>query len=231
MGRLRLALVNTAFAAAETRRNFCRELDAEIVSFHAPSGELPAHGRFDGFVVTGSRASVYWDREWIDELKAWTKTAISAGLPALGVCYGHQLLAAVQGGRVEAMSEYELGYRTVAHDSSNQLMKGIPETFTVFTSHSDRVAEVPPDATVFAENGYGVQGFQRNHTFGVQFHSEYDMEMATTITAGKDDQLPAERIQRVLDDITEATYKEACEAKRLFDNFVNYVRTVQANKH
>jgi len=161
MDRPRIALLNAARAAAPTRRNFHRELDAELVDFHAPSGEIPSNLRFDAFVVTGSRASVYWDRAWIGRSKTWVGAAVEAGLPALGVCYGHQLLADVQGGRVEDMGEYELGYRTVDHDGENRLLAGVPETFTVFTTHSDRVAEAPPGATVFAENDYGIHGFRR----------------------------------------------------------------------
>jgi len=110
---MRLALLNTAQKAEDTRENFRRELDADLDVFHCPSGELPGDLRFDGFVVTGSWASVYWDREWIGQLKTWVGDAVRAGLPALGVCYGHQLLADVMGGRVEGMGEYEIGYREV----------------------------------------------------------------------------------------------------------------------
>jgi len=56
------------------------------------------------------------------------------------------------------------------------------------------------------------------------------MEMAMTVAAGKNEQLRDERIQRVLDGIDEATYEEACEAKRLFDNFLTYVRAVQGGQ-
>jgi GMP synthase (glutamine-hydrolysing) len=107
--RLRIALLNAAHDATATRRNFRRELDVDLVEFHFQSGELPEDFRFDGFIITGSRASVYRDREWIGHLKTWVGEAVRAGLPALGVCYGHQLLADVMGGRVDGMGEYEIG--------------------------------------------------------------------------------------------------------------------------
>ncbi len=226
----RIALLNAAHKAESTSRNFRRELDADVEEFHCPSGELPNGVAYDGFVVTGSSASVYWDREWIADLKAWVETALRADVPALGVCYGHQLIADVLGGDVEAMGEYEIGYREVEHDGENGLLRGVDPTFTVFTTHSDRVVEAPPGATVFAENDYGIHGFRKGNAFGVQFHPEYDLETAATVTRGKDDQLSAERIASVLADVTEENYRAAREATRLFDNFLAYTRDDRATR-
>ncbi len=225
-----LALLNAAHEARDTRRNFRRELDADLEAFHCPSGEFPEGFRYDGFVVTGSRASVYWDREWIGRLKAWVGDAVEAGLPGLGVCFGHQLLADVMGGRVEGMGEYEIGYRTVEQDGENRLLEGIDERMTVFTTHSDHVLEAPPGATVFARNDYGIHGFRSGHVFAVQFHPEYDMGTAETVTKGKDGELPPGRIDAVLEGIHAQNYEAACEAKQLFDNFLAYVRDVRVER-
>ena len=205
MGSPRIALLNAAHDAAPTSRNFRRELDATVREYNCPNGETPDGFAFDGFVVTGSRASVYWDADWIGRLKTWVGEAVQAGLPGLGVCFGHQLLADVLGGRVEGMGEYEIGYRTV------------------FTTHSDRVVEAPPGATVIAENEYGIHGFRTGDVFTVQFHPEYDVSTARSVTRGKADELPAERIERVLADVHAENYREACSAKRLFDNFLEHV--------
>ncbi len=227
MSQPQIALLNAAHDAEPTRQNFVRELDAAVTSFHCPSGEFPEDFQYDGFVVTGSRASVYWDREWIGQLKTWVGDAIEAGLPGLGVCYGHQLLADVMGGRVEDMGEYEIGYRTVEQDGQNRLLAGLEERFTVFTTHSDRVAEAPPGATVFARNEYGIHGFRKGHIFAVQFHPEYDMDTARSVTIGKDDQLSADRIEQVLEGINAENYRAACEVTQLFDAFLEYVAAVR----
>ena len=223
---LRLALLNAAHDGEENRRNFRRELDADLVEFHVTDGELPDSFAFDGCLVTGSRASVYWDEPWIAALQSWVGEAINRGLPFLGVCFGHQLLAETLGGQVEPMGEYEIGYRTVEHDGETPLLSGVDEEFTVFTTHSDHVAELPPGATQFAENDYGIHGFRTGDVFSVQFHPEYDTDTAEMVTEGKD--LAEERIGRVLDGINEENYRAACEAKRLFDNFTEYVRENQA---
>ena len=226
----RIALLNTAHKREMTRRNFRREIDADTVEFHCPSGEVPAGFGYDGFVVTGSGASVYRDRDWIDSLKTWVSGAVEAGLPGLGVCFGHQLLADAMGGRVEDMGEYEIGYRTVRHDGENDLLVGVEEEMTVFTSHSDRVAEKPPGSTVFARNDYGIHGFRKGDVFGVQFHPEYDMETAEEVAKGKEGDLPQERIERVLDGVHRDNYREASEAKNLFDNFLSYTEEAKPRR-
>jgi GMP synthase (glutamine-hydrolysing) len=222
MDQLRIALLNGS-TDASTSKNFRRELDADLVEFDVHE-QVPESFDFDGAVITGSRASVYWDEPWIDSLKEWVGTAVERGMPVLGVCFGHQVLATALGGTVEDMGEYEIGYREVEVDG---FLFG-DDSMTVFTTHSDTVTELPPGARRIAENDYGIHGFRVNNAFGVQFHPEYDMETARTVTRGKD--LPDERIERVLDGITDENYAKACEAKELFANFTEQVRAVREER-
>lgn len=226
MTRVRIALLNAAHERAENRRNFRREIDADLVEFPVAEGQIPETFDFDGAIVTGSRASVYWDESWIVELKEWVGDAIERDMPFLGVCYGHQLLADVLGGQVEAMDEYEIGYREVRQtgDADSPLFDGLDEEFTVFTTHSDRVSRLPPGATLIAENDYGIHGFRKGDVFSVQFHPEYDMKTAKLVTRDKDDQLDGATLRTALNGITDENYAAACEAKVLFENFVEYVR-------
>jgi len=226
--RPRLALLDASHGDEHTRRNFRRELDADLVEFDVTEHERPSHFSFDGVVVTGSRSSVYWDRDWIRPLVEYVADADDHGLPILGVCYGHQVLAAALGGRVEGMGEYEIGYREIDRVATDELFEGVPESFVAFTTHSDAVTELPPGAELLAENDYGVHAFRRGHAWGVQFHPEYDCETAADVTREKD--LPADRIQAVLDDITPENYDAACRTKRLFDNFTTHVRRVRRDR-
>jgi GMP synthase (glutamine-hydrolysing) len=224
---LRLALLDASHGSEHTRPNFRRELDAALAEFDVTAGELPPDFAYDGVVVTGSRSSVYWDEPWIDGLVDWVADAADHGLPILGVCYGHQVLAEALGGRVEAMADIELGYRPIDRiDDGDPLLAGLDDPFTAFETHSDRVVELPPGATLLAENDRGVQAFRRGDCWGVQFHPEYDQESAERVTRGKD--LPAERIEAVVDDIDDDNYAAACRTKRLFDNFTDHVRTRRA---
>lgn len=240
MERPRLALLNAAFADESTRRNFRRELDADLAEFSVTDGQLPPESPadgpvpYDGVVVTGSRMSAYDDEQWIHDTREWVAAAHDRGLPILGVCFGHQLLASALGGTVEAMGDrgteagFEIGYRTVERTAETPLLAGLDDEFTVFTTHGDAVTNLPPGAEVFAENDYGVHGFRVGHAFGVQFHPEYDEATARTVTQGKEF-LGDERVECVLDGITPENYTAACEAKRLFENFTDYVGTVRAD--
>ena len=235
---LRFALLNAAHEDEHTTRNFRRELDAELVEFDVNEGALPpavdpetaatpGAGEFDAAVVTGSRASVYWDEPWIPPLVDWVREAADAGLPVLGVCYGHQVLAEALGGRVAGMDEFEIGYREVSHHG-DELFAGIDREFTVFTTHGDTVVDLPPSAVELAENDHGLHAFRQGHCWGVQFHPEYDRETAEHVTDGKRERLGDDRVETVLAGIDEEQSAAACEAKRLFDNFERYVRGLSA---
>ncbi len=222
MDRLRLALLNASFNGQSTSRNFRRELDAHVVEYDVHD-ELPDTFDFDGVVVTGSKASVYWNEPWIEALLDWVGEAVDRDIPHLGVCYGHQVIAEALGGEVRDMDEYEIGYREVEKVNDSVLLEGLDDRFTVFTTHGDEVVELPPGADPIAENDYSNHGFRRAPVFTVQFHPEYDRSTAIRVTEGKEF-LGEERIQRTLTGITDENYARACEAKRLFDNFVRYVQ-------
>ena len=236
MRRPRLAFVDASHGDPNTRRNFRRELDADLVEFDATACDLPEGFEYDGVVVTGSRSSVYEDEDWIDATREWVRAAVEEhDLPALGVCWGHQLLADALGGTVVDVGEYEIGYREVERvadperDGENPVLSGLPASFTAFTTHSDTVAELPPGATETATNEYGNHGFRLGDAFGVQFHPEYDRRTAKSVTEGKDE-LSDERKRSVIEGITDENYAAACETKALFENFTAYVRARAADR-
>lgn len=231
MQNLRFALLQAAHNNPHTTRNFRRELDADLVEFDVNSGQLPpATENFDAIVVTGSRASVYWDETWIEPLVEFVAEAAEAGLPTLGVCYGHQVVATALGGRVAGMDEFELGYNEIQQVNDDPLFAGIDEQFTAFTTHGDHVVELPPGATLVAKNEYAIHSFRKGNAWGVQFHPEYDMETAREIANRKRDRLGDERVESALAEITPANYAAACETKQLFGNFTQYVRQTTTDR-
>jgi GMP synthase (glutamine-hydrolysing) len=220
--RPRLLLLDASHGTEHTRPNFRRELDATLVEFDVTAGEWPADVDHDGVVITGSRSSVYQDEPWIDTLVDRVARAADRGHPVLGICFGHQVLAEALGGHVEAMDGIELGYREVRRvDDGDPLLAGLDDRFVAFETHSDRVTELPPGATLLAENDRGVQAFRRGDCWGVQFHPEYDRASAERVTRGKE--LPEERLRAVLDGIDDEHHAAACRTKRLFDSFTDHV--------
>jgi GMP synthase - Glutamine amidotransferase domain len=230
MDRPRVALVNASYDDTNTRRNFRRELDASVEEFDATEGHLPVELEHDAVVVTGSRASVYWDEPWIDATRDVVRRALDRDLPVLGVCWGHQLLADAVGGTVEAMADREIGYREITLTTAGRedpLFAGVDSPLLAFTTHGDSVVALPDDATRLAENDYGLQAFRHGTGVGVHFHPEYYRQTAREVTRGKD--LPQERERQVLDGVTDENYRRASRAKTLFANFTDGIATRAAD--
>ncbi|MCL7417521.1 MAG: type 1 glutamine amidotransferase [Halalkalicoccus sp.] len=224
MDSLRVALLNASDKDEATRENFGRDVDADVRSFAANEGELPDGYAYDAVIVSGSRASVYWNEPWIESLIDWVTGALDDGVPVLGVCFGHQLVVHALGGEVRDMGECEIGYREIERVGDSDLLAGLLDRFVAFETHSDEIATVPDGATVIAENEYAVQAFRADRAFGVQFHPEYDRDMADRVTRSKD--LSDERIGCVLDGITDENVAAAADAKSLFDNFLAYAASL-----
>jgi len=97
-------------------------------------------------------------------------------IPVLGICLGHQCLAAVYGGKVER-AEYLMHGKTsqVNHNGKN-VFKNIPSPFEVMRYHSLIVHEpVPAELEITGRTSAGeIMGLaHREHqTFGLQFHPE-----------------------------------------------------------
>jgi GMP synthase (glutamine-hydrolysing) len=97
------------------------------------------------------------------------------GLPILGICYGHQLLARDLAGRVSPGVTKEYGHSSLTKQKS-LLFKGLPDRdITVWMSHGDTVTETPPEFTVIGRTDdchvAAMQHVERRF-FGLQFHPE-----------------------------------------------------------
>ena len=57
----------------------------------AYEGDVCNIDNYDGFIITGSKYSVYDDFNWINELKGFIKSIVSHNKPILGICFGHQI--------------------------------------------------------------------------------------------------------------------------------------------
>ncbi|MEF8852604.1 MAG: type 1 glutamine amidotransferase [Haloarculaceae archaeon] len=225
-----IAVLDASVGDTPAERNLRRELDAEVDVFKLTEGAFPPavsarDWRYDGVVVSGSQTSVYDDHDWIHEATEWVRRAHAGDVPVLGICWGHQFLAQALGGRVADMGEYELGYREVRKVGEDPLLSGLPDAFTSFETHSDRVAELPPGARTLARNDVSLQAFRVGSTWGLQFHPEYDRQTAEWVIQSKD--LSDDRTGLLLDRVTEETVSDAADAKRVFDNFVEFVASHQ----
>lgn len=193
--------------------------------FQPHEGDVPTGTGYDAALVMGSKYHVYDDRAWIDETQEFLVDALEAGIPVLGVCFGHQLLAAALGGTVEKMDQREIGYneiRLTDHGRRGDLFRDVPDPFTTFTTHQDRVARLP-GADTLAENRYGIQAYRHRDlpAYGIQFHPEYSLDMARTLADAKD--LDEERREELHAGLTEERADDALPSRRVFRNFFDRI--------
>jgi GMP synthase-like glutamine amidotransferase len=139
--------------------------------YHSPqvSATFPDPSGYDAIVAFGAAWAVYDEATigtWIHDEITFTRQAVAAGVPVLGICFGGQLLAAALGGSVARAPSPEIGWRAI--DSSDP---GLIDPGPWFQWHSDRFT-VPAGARVLARTGLADQAFLSGRALGLQFHPE-----------------------------------------------------------
>jgi len=105
-----------------------------------------------GIIVLGSAASVNDDNKWQQDISDIMIDASANCIPVLGICYGHQLIGHIYGGKVEPLwsGEKKQGERIVRLKKSN--IWGEPSTGPLLYSHQDGITEVPPGFEIIADS-------------------------------------------------------------------------------
>ncbi len=161
--------------------------DWTLVFYDAPAGQLPADPHeCDGYVISGSAASVYDDEAWIRDLEEFVRQSTSEQVPMFGVCFGLQLMATALGGTVEQSDRgWGVGVHTATIDVASDWMEPTASSVSLIMSHKDQVTELPKGARVLGSSGhcpnYLVQ-FSPS-SVGVQGHPEFTPEYAGALLA------------------------------------------------
>ena len=141
---------------------------------------LPKPDTLSGVVITGSGAMVTDGDEWIAPSAAWLREAVNRGVPVLGICFGHQLLAHALGGTVDDNpAGVEVGSVTVTlrpEAQQDPLLSALPQEFIAQLSHRQSVRTLPPGALPLASSEMEPhQAFAcGENVWGIQFHPEFD---------------------------------------------------------
>ena len=139
---------------------------------------------YDGLWVLGGAMDVWQEQEfpWLVAEKAFIKRAVvEQGLPFLGFCLGHQLLAEVLGGSVGRAKSPEIGVMEVQiteDGAEDVLLDGVPLAFKCLQWHGSEITALPSDVKVLATSPACVvqaMGWQ-NRAYSVQFHLEIEKD-------------------------------------------------------
>lgn len=146
-------------------------------TYDVEAGQYPAHiDDCDGYLITGSRRSVYEDEPWIVELGKYVVRLHEARTPLIGICFGHQMIALVLGGNTEAA---EAGWGVGVHKSrvlrQEPFMDPPQEELQLIVSHKDQVNHLPDGAELLATSEFCPNSMFRigNHILAFQGHPEF----------------------------------------------------------
>jgi GMP synthase (glutamine-hydrolysing) len=144
---------------------------SEIVAHDVTADEVRAR-RPAGLILSGGPASVY-----ADGAPQVDAGLFELGVPVLGICYGHQLMARALGGEVAATGQREYGATALSLDErgGGVLLQDVPATETVWMSHGDAVTRAPDGFRVTAHTGQipiAAMEDPSRGMYAVQFHPE-----------------------------------------------------------
>jgi GMP synthase-like glutamine amidotransferase len=151
--------------------------DLELTWFDVVHGALPqSTDACDAYMCTGSRYSVYEDRDWIEKLKAFVRQLHDARKPFVGICFGHQVLAQALGGEVrQAAQGWGVGILEMRITQPEPWMQPPKNEASLEYMHADQVQKLPPGGVVLAEAPHcPVAMFRVGDTMlGIEGHPEF----------------------------------------------------------
>ena len=134
----------------------------------------------DGWLISGSRNGVYDGEPWIDALSSFLRACVSAQVPVVGICFGHQLLAQALGGQA---AKYDGGWALGVHDYTPveplDWAPFLSQPWQGHAMHQDQVISPPEDTTLLATSNFCANAalaygaLDKPYALSVQSHPEF----------------------------------------------------------
>jgi GMP synthase (glutamine-hydrolysing) len=160
-----------------------------------PLGSAPHEPEaYDAVMVFGG--SMHPDQDehfpWLEREAAFLHGVLEAGVPALGVCLGGQLLARAAGAWVGPASTPEIGWHEVTLTPAglaDPVLGALPRRTSAFQWHH-YTYEVPEQGTELATSEACTQAFRIGSAWGLQFHAEVTQAMVEAWISEDGHELP-----------------------------------------
>lgn len=124
-----------------------------------------------GIILSGGPASIYSEKSPKPDSKIF-----DAGIPILGICYGHQLIVDHFGGKIKRTDRREYGRADLIIDNKEDLFSNIDnEMIRCWMSHGDAAEVLPEEFKILAHTSSSPSAAVGNNQkgfFGLQFHPE-----------------------------------------------------------
>ena len=126
-----------------------------------------------GIILSGGPLNVYEINKY-----SFDKKILENSIPILGICFGHQILSKLNGGRVKNSKHREFGLANIYKKKNSPLIKNFfrnKKIINVWMSHADQVSKLPKNFDVIASSQNSKFAIVENKSkkfYGVQFHPE-----------------------------------------------------------
>ena len=145
-----------------------RELS--VYSEVCPWDEIPDLSDVKGFILSGGPESSN-----IEGNPSIHQHIFDTKKPILGICYGMQVLAHQEEGKIINEGKKEFGYAKIDIKQDSVLFKNIDKSSDVWMSHGDKVESLPNSYNITAvSNNSPIAAYENisKKYFGLQFHPE-----------------------------------------------------------
>ena len=145
---------------------------SEIVS-HKKIKSKNINNTIKGIILSGGPLNVYQINKY-----SFDKNIIEKGVPVLGICFGHQIISKLNGGKVKQSKHREFGLANITKKNNSLLIKNLfkkKKSIKVWMSHADQVSKLPKNFKVIASSQnskFAVVENKFKNYYGVQFHPE-----------------------------------------------------------
>lgn len=155
---------------------------------------------FDGYVITGSPASVNDDSlPWVAPLLAFIRALHAAQKPLIGLCFGHQAVAKALGGQVSrAAAGWGLGTAPTHWHQAGAWMQPAQTLTTLMAAHTEQVTRMPEQARCLGGSDFCPIGAMQigQHIWTTQYHPEMPLNFMQALLLHLAEQLDAASLQQ-----------------------------------
>ena len=145
---------------------------SEIIS-HKKIENRHINQSIKGIILSGGPLNVYQINRY-----TFDKKIIENGVPILGICFGHQILSKLGGGKVKQSKHREFGLVDIKKKNNSILTRNFFDKQNknrVWMSHADQVSKLPKNFKVIASSNnskFAIIENKKKNFYGVQFHPE-----------------------------------------------------------
>lgn len=155
---------------ADMFKRLLGKFEFRFKTYFVVDGAFPeSPNEVDGWLLTGSKFGVYEDHDWIRKLEDFIRRVHAAGVPMVGICFGHQVMAKALGGHVEKFKGgWSAGPVTYKRSDTG-------EEQVLLAWHQDQVIRVPEGAEVVGKTDRCENAVIRYGDWGLSYqpHPEF----------------------------------------------------------